>query len=297
MNRTIGLALLLICQGDLFGQFDRRPMDRPVNYVAPFAGDAVIPRELRIRNTHDNCVWAAAETITTAAGWDSFKGITQRAAGEGWRGAGMDHVIRAYQAAGIQFRAQSSSDRSAAIFQEAMQEGVGCYFQVPGHALVCVGIDESTVRIIDSNGPPEIQLWSRGFFDRVREGGGCFPLRRRPVAPACPSCPRPPADHPSLTPEKPSESPKPPAAPPEISVQDLARLIAEAVRNELGSTPVKPGKDGRDGLPGPRGEPGPAGPPGKDADFAAIAALQARVEALEKALTAGGVLRIKITPK
>ena len=229
MKVLCSLLVMLLLPCAATAQFDRRPMDRPPNYVQPYPGDAMIAKELRIRNTHDNCVWAAAETITTAAGWESFKGITHRAAGEGWRGACMDNVIQAFKDACIPYRAQPQSDRSATIFYQAMKEGVGCYFQVPGHALVCGGIDENSARIIDNNGPPEIQLWSRSYFDRVREGGGCFPLRRRPCGPDCPTCPRPPRNHPSLLPERPDE-PTNPAEPGKPSPQPAAPRAALAER-------------------------------------------------------------------
>jgi len=108
--------------------------------------------------------------------------------------------------------------------------------------------------------------------------------------------------NPAPEPAKPMPSSPPPPAVPEISAQDLAKIIADAVRKELANLQLKPGKDGANGKdgspgsPGPRGEPGPAGPPGKDADPTALNALQARVDAIEKALAAGGVLRVRVAP-
>lgn len=133
----------------------------------------------------------------------------------------------------------------------------------------------------------------------------CQRLPQRPRYPDgnCPGgqCPQQPGGlsptptNPKPEPTKPTpSSPPPPPATPEISAQDLAKIIAEAVRKELANLQLKPGKDGAPGSPGPRGERGPAG---KDADPAALNALQARVEAIEKALAAGGVLRVRVAPK
>lgn len=126
----------------------------------------------------------------------------------------------------------------------------------------------------------------------------CQRLPQRPRLPDgnCPGgqCPTRPGNM-SPTPTNPiAEPPKPmptnPPATPEITAQDLARIIADAVRKELASLNLKPGKDGRDGKDG---APGPAG---KDADPAVINDLKSRIEAIEKALAAGGVLRIRVAP-
>jgi S1-C subfamily serine protease len=140
----------------------------------------------------------------------------------------------------------------------------------------------------------------------------CQRLPQRPRIPDgdCPGgqCPKQPGGM-SPTPTNPMPEPAKPMPPsppqpttPEISAQELAKIIAEAVRKELANIQLKPGKDGANGKdgspgsPGPRGERGPAGPPGKDADPATLNALQARIEAIEKALAAGGVLRVRVAP-
>jgi S1-C subfamily serine protease len=125
-----------------------------------------------------------------------------------------------------------------------------------------------------------------------------LPQRRPNPDGSCPGgqCPQPGGLSPTPTnpPPEPLRPVTPPPSTPEISAQELAKIIAEAVRKELANLQIKPGKDGangKDGAPGPRG---PAGPPGKDADPTSLNALQARIEAIEKALAAGGVLRIRV---
>lgn len=284
--------------------------------------DVAIPTSLMIRNSHSNCVWAAAETITTAAGYESFKGITNRAVIEGWRGATMERVVAAYKTAGIDYKLQPRTDRSAKIFYDAMKEGVGCYFEIPGHALVCVGIDDKSVRVIDNNGPAGVQVWTREQFDSIRSSGGLFPLRKRvPVCPG-PFCPtQPVAPHPSVLPEPVTPAPAPPADNTEL-LKAIAELKAQVAA--IKPVPGPPGKDGADGLPGPPGPagergpagppgqancvPGPAGPkgdagppgpkgePGKDADTEQLKRLAARVAELETSVNQLTATRTVIVP-
>ncbi len=285
-------------------------------------GDAWIPVEFRIRNRESNCVWAAAETVCLGAGRESFRGIMGRAVKEGWRGSDIKAVIKGFDDAKIPYRYEATRD--PAIYYEAMKEGVGCYFQIYEHALVCVGLDETSARIIDNNGPPVVQVWSRQDFDSRRQARACFPRRRRPMCPG-PDCPTPNDNHPSVNPLLPVEPPEvvvpigprqpviivPPAPPGPTNAQILAELqsLQKAVAIQL--KPGPPGKDGADGAQGkpgvgqpgpagPKGETGPqsvvAGPRGADgipgpqgqagtpADGAAFAALQARVAALETQL-------------
>lgn len=278
----------------------------PAQDKIAISGDVAIPTTLRIRNSHSNCVWAAAETVTTAAGWESFKGITGRAVVEGWRGATMERVVAAYKTAGIEYRLQDRSDRSAKIFYDAVKEGVGCYFEVPRHALVCVGIDDTSVRVIDNNGPPEVQTWTRTYFDSVRTGGGLFPLRKRvPVCPG-PVCPEPIAPHPSVLPEPaPQPQPQPTPQPKPADNTELLKAIAELKAQVAAIKPVPgpPGKDGIDGMPGPPGKDscvpgpaGPAGPPGKDADPEQLKRLTDRVAELEVSVNKLTQTRTVIVP-
>ncbi len=128
----------------------------------------------------------------------------------------------------------------------------------------------------------------------------CKRLPQRPRQPdgGCPGgqCPKQPGLSPTPTnpaPEPVKPNTPPPPVTPEISAQELARIITEAVRKELANIQGKPGKDGANGKDGAPGRPGL---PGKEADPAVLNALQARIEAIEKALAAGGVLRIRVTP-
>ncbi len=319
MTRLALLGLVLLV-GALHAQSEplcRLEMFR--DHPSVYPGDVQIPLPLLVRNSHGNCVWAAAETVTTAAGWESFKGITQRAVQEGWRGACMERVVKAYESAGIKFKVQARGDKSAKIFLEAMKEGVGCYFEIPGqpgHALVCVGIDEKTVRIVDNNGPPTVSVWSRKYFDDVRAGGGLFPLRKRVCpGPNCPPNYAPPADHPSLLPEPPV-APTPPAAPvkpPADANESVLKAIAD-LKAQIDQIQLKPGPPGPAGPAGARGATGPPGPAGaagldgkpgaagksgadgKSADPAELAALKQRIAVLETSVHKITTTRTIIVP-
>jgi hypothetical protein len=278
------------------------------DHKTAYPGDVSIPADLMIRNKQSNCVWAAAETTTAAAGWVSFNGITARAVKEGWHGASMERVVKAYDDAGIKYKLQPRNDHSAKIFYEAVEEGVGCYFEIPGHSLVCVGIDKDSVRIIDNNGPKVVQVWTREYFDSIRQGGGLFPFRRlRPICPG-PDCPGPQIlpDHPSLLPEpKTPAVPATPVAPPPANA-DVLKAIAElkAKIDKIQLTPGPSGPAGPKGEPGPpgKGEPGPtgpagpAGPPGKDADPASLAELKQRMDALETSMNKITTTRTIVVP-
>lgn len=291
------LALILLVTFPAFAQVDHK---------TAYPADVAIVPSAMIRNEQMNCVWAAAETITTPAGYDSFKGITQRAAKEGWHGASMERVVKAYDDAGIKYKLQPRTDRSAAIFYAAMKEGVGCYFEIPGHALVCLGLDEKTVRVVDNNGPKVIHVWTREYFDSVRQAGGLFPLRRR-VCPG-PDCPGPLSvlpDHPTLLPEV---APKP--APTPDANADILKAIAElkAEVAKIKTTPGPAGPAGPSGGVGPQGPVGPAGTNGKDgadglpgkdgkgADAGELDKLKTRMDALEASLTKIYSTRVILTP-
>ena len=181
------------------------------------AGDVFIPRAYRIRNSYSNCVWCAMETICWgAAGLKSTQGIKERAVKEGWRGSGMRAVLRAMDSAAIPY--SHTFNRDAKVLYDAVAFGTGAYFEIANHALVLVGIDATSVRVIDNNGGGEVQSWSRASFDQQWVGAACFPrlfnrLRIRP----CPQpiSPSPVAPHPSLNPEQPKEPPQKPIVPPE----------------------------------------------------------------------------------
>lgn len=269
-------------------------------------GDVMIPVENRIRNRNSNCVYAACETAFVPAGYESFRGIMNRAVKEGWHGSGLNDVLAAIKdvkdkdgkPVKIEYKTQPSGSRSNQIFYDAVKEGVGCYFEIPGHALVLVGIDEQSVRIIDNNGPPQVTTWSRQKFDSTREGGAVFCFRRWRVRPSCPDCvPSTPA-HPSLLPEDPIEpapAPKPvapavpatiPVIPPDpkpdpridailkIQQQQAALIDALAKQAKIPGPQGLPGAKGDPGAAGGVGLPGPAGSAGKDVDPAVLKNLQ-----------------------
>lgn len=220
-------------------------------------GDVWIPPEFRIRNRNGNCVWCAAETICLQAGLESFHGMTDRAIRTGWSGAEMEHVLRGFKDGRIDFESERGHD--PAILYRAVAANVGCYVQIPGHALVLVGIDDASVRLIDNNGPPTIKVWSRQQFDQMWTGCACFPCLRpriwnflHPLHPWPPAPPdyKPPQSHPPLNPAHPVETPTPTVVP---------------------SAP---------GATAPAGPAGPAGPPGKDGASVDTAALVSQLGSL-----------------
>lgn len=281
-------------------------------------------------------MWAAAGTVFWGgAGLESFAGFAPRARQNGWHGAGMDNVLAAAERAGIEVEYTTRKDFQ--VLYNAVKAGTGAYFQVPGHAMVLVGIDDQEVRFIDNNGSPEVRTMSRQRFNASWEGSACFPklrnLLKRPK-PGPDDCRprvrpnRPNVPHPPLNPNFPVEPPpvkppevKPPepVCPPRPDNTDLLLMELKKLREEvkaIKTTPGPagpPGKDGRDGqegkpgLSGPVGPPGKDGLPGKDADPAHLAALQAEIAALKNDLSTlktkvetmprGGSVPIRVVPK
>lgn len=215
-------------------------------------GDVWIPPQWRVRNTQGNCVWCAVETVSRQAGLESLYGIKERAVATGWHGAGIGNVEMAFKNAKVPVEITRSRDYS--LLQRAVKQGTGAYVEIPGHALVLVGIDAQSVRLIDNNGPPVVTVWPRWRFDQEWYGVACcprlFPRIHRfrhnnepifnPNPPAQPNMP-----HPPLNPAHPKELPEPESQP---------------------THPPPP----KAGPVGPQGPQGPAGPPGKDADNAAV---------------------------
>jgi len=212
-------------------------------------GDVFIPREYRVRNSNGNCVWCAVETVCWGgAGLESFRGIKSRAVQTGWRGAGMGNVEAALKAAAVPYEATRSRDYS--VLYRSVEYGSGAYIETDGHALVLVGIDDQSVRVIDNNGSGEVQSWSRHTFNGRWNGCALFPrlfLRRHPVAP------------------RPSQ-PFPPLNPDPVFDQRAVLAAIAALQKQVEA--IKP-------VPGPPGPRGPEGPPGPAADFGAqLAELQ-----------------------
>jgi len=223
-----------------------------------------------------------------AAGLEQFRGIIDTADKHGWRGASMKNVLAAMKDAGIEY--EYTYKRDYDLLRRGVAAGIGCYIEIPGHALYLCGIDDTGVRVIDNNGSLEVQEWPMRTFAARWEGHACFPkVKPRPSQPR----PGPSAPHPPLTPVKPQPEPvKPPAPPCPPENEQLKVLLVEItkLRQEIAAIQLKagpPGKDGRpgvDGAPGSPGPAGPAGPPGKDADPATLAELRAELEKLRKAL-------------
>jgi hypothetical protein len=260
------VALLALCASASAG--DRGAT--PLRDAALKAKDVFVPRELRVRNSQSNCVWAAAEScFWGAAGLESCKGLTERAIKSGWRGAGMGNVLKYLDAVKVPYEVTYSKDYS--LLHRAVAAGTGAYFEVDGHALFLCGIDGDGTRVIDSNGNGEVQSWSLPVFARAWNGSACFPklFRRRPN----PS-PRPSAPHPPVNPDRPTEPETPEKIlPPSVDATKLEKRLdglADSLKeNKLTQTQLlelirqvqqemeelrkrqpkdgPPGKDGRDG--------------------------------------------------
>ena len=139
-------------------------------------GDVFISRQYRVRNSHSCCVFAASECVFWgAAGLERFQGIKQSAVENGWRGASMSNVIGALKESETPYKATYKRDWK--VLEEAVQFGTGAYVEGKGHALALVGIDANSVRVIDNNGSPEVQAWSRERFGEFWNGCAVFPLR------------------------------------------------------------------------------------------------------------------------
>lgn len=244
-----------------------------------------VPKDRRPRNIGPKCVWCATETIFWgAAGLEEFKGLRDRSV-KGWSGgADRQNIISYIQDWTKEGRAEGvklKQGKSYAFFKEACDSGTGAVFFIPGHALALVGIDEESARVIDNNGPPVVQVWSRRKFDGMAEWGCCpdlpdFLKQPRPS----PYNPRPSPNHPPLNPDRPKpptpkpDEPKPEPPAPTVDIDKLAELIIAKLPKPV------PGKDGATGPQGPAGERGPkgldgqAGPAGPSAviDYKLIAA-------------------------
>lgn len=217
----------------------------------------------------------------------------------------MGNLLGAMRDAGVPY--EHTYQRDFNLLKRAVAHGTGAYVEIPGHALLLVGIDEKAVRVLDNNGDLEVKEWSRAYFDRTWEGHGCFPrlLRPRPSpGPGPGPGPGPQPNHPPLNPDHPVEPPapktptppmppaaepvKPPAADP-----DLKKILLELGQLREAVAAIKPvpgpagpagpqGLAGNPGAAGPRGTAGLPGPPGKDADAAKIAALEAELAKLRQ---------------
>lgn len=274
-------------------------------------GDVWIPVAERVHNQQSCCVWAASQVVVNAAGYQAFHGIFSQAVSKGWHGAGISDVTELLDHAKIPYRATTSHEY--AVLYAAQKEGVPFYFQIRGHALVGVGIDAQSVRVLDNNGNLQVKAWPRAEFDERWTGqafyahpkvAGPFGLfgPRRVICPG-PGC-RPFQPQPLVVPVEP-----PVVTPPVVVVPpDVAPPVV------VTPPPVVPkdgkdGRDGKDGAPGTVGPAGPAGAPGQSVDMVALAKivtdatatktqpLEIRITQLENQLKqTSGPLRIRIVP-
>lgn len=272
--------------------------------------EALIPAPHRIRNRNGNCVWCAVESVWVSAGYEQFNGITARAIQRGWSGATISNVTAALDAAKAPYKVERNGD--PAIFAHAEKEGVGVYIQVPkfsNHALVCLSLNERRALILDNNGPPKIQTWSRAKFDRNWSGIACCPLFKRPKRPDV----KPP-DHPPVQPSadlsqllKDAEEAKGRLTALESELAGMKAMQAQQGQalqavssnvNTLITVVEKIKSSGSSSLPGPAGPAGPqgpAGPSGSPADEARIKAVEEDVAALRKQLAQP--IRVRVAPK
>lgn len=278
--------------------------------------DNVIPENLRIRNRQGNCVWCAMEDVFVAAGYDQFKGITERAIRNGWAGATWSNVESAIKDSGVDVVMSKPGQRDTSIFDYARKEGVGVVVFIPGHALVCLHLDDKTAYMIDNNpsdgsGRLKILKWARSKFDKLWEGYACCPRKKKPR----------PNDKPAVKPEvkpdvkpetkpeiKPVEPPcKCPAPTDQKAVTDaLAKLTEVATltnQSVQGLTVKVEGVDKRVGeidkrlsvVEKKQAEPPPSQKP-PEAD-PRIGQIQNDLDKLRAALKRGGTLNVTITPQ
>lgn len=175
----------------------------------------IIPPEVRVRNPNVQCAWVAGEEVFVAAGYPQFKGWGEAAAKtHQWHGADMENIIAGLKSQGVDCKSTRNHDLS--IFDYAKAEGVGVYVQIPGHALVCALLTDTTAYMVNNYDDPKlsqrIQKWTRSRFLREWTGVGCCPLfnkRKKPKEPiptVTPSQPRP------AEPTKPIDKPAEPVA-------------------------------------------------------------------------------------
>ncbi len=211
-------------------------------------GDVFIPRAYRVRNRNGNCVWCACETVFRGAGYvEEFNGTTEDAIRKGWCGADMADVIKVCKIAKIEVDVEEHGDTK--FLTKALAEGKPCYIQIPGHALVLVGLDKDSARVIDNNGSKEVRTWERARFDQLWEGRAC--------------CPRFPRLHPFKFKPMPYDPPLPTVKPvtPSVPVPaptDLQPILDKLAALEAKVAAIQPIA----GPPGPKGDPGPPGPGG-----------------------------------
>jgi len=286
-------------------------------------GDVFIPRAWRIQNTNGNCVWCATETICRQAGLRSIEGVKARAVREGWHGSWYGDVEKLWRDCHISYRArhpdgtvwevgrrrdgtlkkavQCPAEDKFKILHDAVAAGTGAYIEIPGHALVVVGIDSKTVRLINNNGGPKITVWTRGEFNRRWSGCGLFPrLNRRRPRPDCPDCKPLNPSHPSPNPEQPVEPPDdeelPPPKPVKPSKPSKPKTpTAEVDYDKLATMIAAKVPAGAKGDKGDKGDRGPIGPQGKDgasADSGRVTAVEQRLSAVERDVSQ---LKIRVT--
>jgi hypothetical protein len=206
--------------------------------------DEVVPESVRVHNQNGNCVWCAAEDVFFGAGYEQCKGLMRQALEKGWHGAGIDDVLAVMQRANIPCKVERN--RGTEIFEYARKEGVGVYIQIPGHALVCLGLTDRHAYILDNNGLLKIEKWARSKFDRIWEGVACCPFKRK----------RPKPTPPAVNPEPTVPAPTPiPAPTPKVDLTPVTDAISKLTERitvlEKTTGPAGPaGKDGRDGKDG-----------------------------------------------
>lgn len=159
------------------------PSVEPENDEVLAEMEKVVPEQLRIRNRRGNCVWCAVEDVFVSAGYDQFKGITDRAVQQGWSGATWSNVEAAIRTANVDVVSTSSRDTS--VFDYAKKEGLAAVVFVPGHALVRVGHDERYVYMLDNNpndasGKLKVLRWAHSKFNSLWDGHACCPRKKKP---------------------------------------------------------------------------------------------------------------------
>jgi len=279
-----------------------------------------IPLDARPRNVNGNCVWNASESVFVGAGYDEFRGISKNAVKEGWHGAWITNLEAACKTAGIEYRTERNGKTD--IFDYAKSEGVPVYIQIQvsrpnDHAVACLGLNDRYAYILDNNGPPVVQKWSRSKFNAKWNGIACCPLHRKHKKPKEPKGNQTPIVAPVNPETKPAEPTKPvvegcKCPPADLSkVTDGLNKLLEAVsttNKSVGDLSVKVGNveqrvsgiDQRlvvvEGMQ--RSCPsGPLPPPPTTTPDPAIKQVQDDLQKLKEQMRQSGTLKVTVAPK
>jgi hypothetical protein len=224
-----------------------------------------------------------------------------------WHGNTISDVKAAIRDSGVECIITENRDWS--IFDYARKEGVGVYVQIPGHALVCLAVDEKRAYMLDNNGPLKVQTWPRAKFNQLWDGVACCPKFKLPriFKPKDKPADKPKDDpKPEVKPVKPCDCPKdqPGCKCDNKSINDaLTKLteVATLTNKSVGDLSVKVNVldqrlvavEGK--LAGEK--PATPPPPSAATPDPAIKQIQDELDKLKKNLNGSATLRVTVIPK